>query len=445
MKGDRPVAEGAYSFVLRDVQRRVHLERSPPPTRGAQYNMTTATITTRSTSDERLNAEVLLWQSQVRYGVALFVIMLSALLQFRGVLPRAAVSPIVLYGSYAIAIALLCEVIKRTQKASPPIVLATIGADVLVLFFGASVLAPPEDNERVLIIAFMVIHAAEFNFGRRYALVALSASAVGYVALTYKAITAGFPLEWSQELWSVALFSIVAGGFIFHYGSFHLRLSRIVALFDRAEDGDFSAAYDVAVDKRPDGITALGRSYNRLRSQLATMVLTDPLSGCLNRRGLEGELKREIAHSVREKTELALVTLDIDNFKRVNDCFGHLAGDHVIREIGALLLAEARRMDVVSRVGGDEFAVLLPGTGAPGAVQLANRIRSSVARRTFEGISIPITVSIGVVADIAADANVAEALHARADEALYSAKGAGRDRVSVWSPGTRGATGLALL
>jgi diguanylate cyclase (GGDEF)-like protein len=183
----------------------------------------------------------------------------------------------------------------------------------------------------------------------------------------------------------------------------------------------------------------VGRAYNRVRSQLSSLVLTDALSGCLNRRGLEQHLGQEVSRAARNGSELALIALDVDHFKNINDSFGHLAGDSVIHEVGELLRGAARVGDVVARTGGDEFTLLLPDTNAAGAFRLATRIREEVAGRRFDGISgkIPVTVSIGLVAVRAVEENIIHDLHSRADEALYAAKDAGRNQVSIWTPNLR--------
>jgi diguanylate cyclase (GGDEF)-like protein len=181
----------------------------------------------------------------------------------------------------------------------------------------------------------------------------------------------------------------------------------------------------------------VGRAYNRVRAQLATMVLTDPLSGCVNRRGFEQELTRAMARASRAASHVALLALDVDHFKDVNDTFGHLVGDGVVREVGTLLRGAARAGDVVARIGGDEFMLLLPDTDEPGALQVAARIRDSFRQRQWDALPEKhrLTASVGAVADRAADADLAEALLARADEALYAAKRSGRDRVFVWQHG----------
>jgi diguanylate cyclase (GGDEF)-like protein len=217
------------------------------------------------------------------------------------------------------------------------------------------------------------------------------------------------------------------------------RLRTIVMLFERAEEGDFSQAYDEAADVRPDAITRVGRAYNRVRSQLASMVLTDPLTGCLNRRGFDQALAREVARSARAGSDLALLALDLDHFKLINDTYGHIAGDEVLRAAGALLIQAGRAGDVVARTGGEEFAVLLPDTSAAGAFQFASRLCEIVRAHTFAAPEpgadpIRVTTSIGVVAGAPQlDGDFAALFSARADIALYAAKRSGRDRVRAWS------------
>jgi diguanylate cyclase (GGDEF)-like protein len=212
-----------------------------------------------------------------------------------------------------------------------------------------------------------------------------------------------------------------------------VRLDVIERLLVRAADGDFSEEYDP--DETSDGIARVGFAFNRVRGQLASMVLTDPLTGCVNRRGFDRALVREVARGDRAGSELALLALDIDHFKTVNDTLGHLAGDAVLREVGALLRQAARAGDVVARTGGEEFALILPDTSSAGACQLASRLCDVLrAQRYANGAEL--TVSIGVVSTGTAISGhtieIAEVLKGRADEALYAAKRAGRDRVRTW-------------
>jgi diguanylate cyclase (GGDEF)-like protein len=249
-------------------------------------------------------------------------------------------------------------------------------------------------------------------------------------------IRQGHTLSWSEELWTVGLFTIAAVVFIIQYGSFQRRLEHIVELFEGAEEGDFTKAYDLGADKTPDAITRVGRAYNRVRLQLASMVLTDPLTGCLNRRGLDQALAREIARSTRAGSELSLLALDLDHFKNINDSYGHIAGDVVLREFGALLVQTARAGDMVARTGGEEFSILLPDTDPSGAYRAGVRLCDSVRAHPFlvNGKRVHVTISIGVVsASGVANDTVGMNLKERADEALYAAKRGGRDRVRVWN------------
>ena len=155
----------------------------------------------------------------------------------------------------------------------------------------------------------------------------------------------------------------------------------------------------------------------------------DPLTGAANRRALMQALETELARASRQHTPLALMMVDIDHFKRVNDHYGHLAGDHVLRQ-------RLRASDVLGRYGGEEFMVLLPGTDLHGAAQLAEHLRQAVqaAPCEWQGQRIPFTVSIGVAAsaDTPADpSRTSEALLQAADQALYRAKDDGRNRVAL--------------
>lgn len=385
------------------------------------------------------NGEVLLWQSKIRICFGVLVCVAGVALYTTGniaEIPRLALATTLGYPALVLFLSMLVRLRGEAQDWMVGILLA---ADIAFLFGTTYLVVPPEYYDRALLFGFAILHLTEFYFGRTFAWSALFAVAAGYLAMIMKAIDSGARLSWAQELLSLALFVITAAWFIVHYGNFKERLVRIVDLFERAEEGDFSREYDVCADCHPDSVTMVGRAYNRVRSQLSTLVLTDALSGCLNRRGLEQHLGQEVSRAARNGNEMALIALDVDHFKTINDTFGHLAGDSVIQEVGELLRAAARLGDVVARTGGDEFTLLLPDTNAAGAFRLATRIREEVSGRRFEGISgkIPVTVSIGIVAVRVADENIIHDLHSRADEALYAAKDAGRNQVSIWTPNLR--------
>jgi diguanylate cyclase (GGDEF)-like protein len=161
-------------------------------------------------------------------------------------------------------------------------------------------------------------------------------------------------------------------------------------------------------------------------SRLAT---TDPLTGVFNRRTFIELAEQELARSRRARTPLALMMLDLDHFKRVNDTFGHLTGDEVLVAFTRLVRDCVRRGDLVVRYGGEEFCVLLPGTTLPAATALADRIRATCAAQELTAKLFKVTVSIGLTAYAGAvEATLADLL-ARADEALYIAKDEGRNLV----------------
>ena len=147
-------------------------------------------------------------------------------------------------------------------------------------------------------------------------------------------------------------------------------------------------------------------------------------------------LRQRALGAEQQRSRGALLMVDIDHFKRVNDHYGHLAGDHVLRHIVGVLRQRLRASDVLGRYGGEEFMVLLPGTDLHGAAQLAEQLRQAVqaAPCEWQGQRIPFTVSIGVAAsaDTPADpSRTSEALLQAADQALYRAKDDGRNRVAL--------------
>ena len=175
------------------------------------------------------------------------------------------------------------------------------------------------------------------------------------------------------------------------------------------------------------GQTSVEARYHEEIYQLATL---DALTGLYNRRHFMEVLDREIARALRHGRELALCILDVDLFKPVNDTYGHIAGDEVLRRIAGVLCQHVRGDDIAARIGGEEFAVLLPEGGTEGAVAFAERLREAIAATIFSPGGVPrqITVSVGVAPMQAPVLNRSQLL-AAADAALYRAKHAGRNRV----------------
>jgi diguanylate cyclase (GGDEF)-like protein len=157
---------------------------------------------------------------------------------------------------------------------------------------------------------------------------------------------------------------------------------------------------------------------------------TDALTGLSNRRFLDEQMDRVLAESTRYGDPAALILLDLDYFKAINDTHGHLVGDQVLCHVAATLQDGVRGVDVCARYGGEELAVLLPRTGLQGAVELAERLREMLEKRPLQlnGNPLQVTASFGV-ASFPRDAPTSQALLSSADSALYRAKLAGRNRV----------------
>jgi diguanylate cyclase len=204
-----------------------------------------------------------------------------------------------------------------------------------------------------------------------------------------------------------------------------------------------SAAQNTAVLKSIDDIV---KANARLQEQLATaevrlqrqaaeletqtaVARTDALTGLSNRRALDDEMNRRLAEWQRRKSTFSVIMIDVDHFKKFNDQHGHQAGDQVLKDVAGALGTTVREMDLVTRYGGEEFAVILPSTPLSDAVSAGERIRAAIAKNSseFGGTTLQVTISVGV-AQIGAE-DTCPSLISRADEALYGAKAAGRNRV----------------
>jgi len=170
----------------------------------------------------------------------------------------------------------------------------------------------------------------------------------------------------------------------------------------------------------------------RLTGRLTHLVEHDVLTGLFNRRAMQDALAEQWVHWLRRREPFAVVSIDLDHFKQINDRWGHPAGDEVLRATAALLVTGARTVDRVGRMGGEEFLLLLPGCQPEDAPLAAERLRQTLAAASLElrGIGeVRITASLGVAAVEAGDLSPDEILQ-RADAALYAAKRAGRNRVA---------------
>jgi diguanylate cyclase (GGDEF)-like protein len=191
--------------------------------------------------------------------------------------------------------------------------------------------------------------------------------------------------------------------------------------------GSFALLLLVALAFARPILQTLG-DFRRVASQAAT----DGLTGIANRRSFDDELALEWRRADRIGDSLALVLVDLDNFKSVNDRFGHQTGDTVLRRVAAILDSGARQVDLAARYGGEEFALLAPETTLSGAMKFAERLRTELEAATIElpdGAQLQVTASFGVA--VKDELTAPEQLVAAADEALYEAKRGGKNRVEA--------------
>jgi two-component system cell cycle response regulator len=239
--------------------------------------------------------------------------------------------------------------------------------------------------------------------------------------------------RWAQEGKSVDIRSVATIPFSidrWRSGVLFLRTDRRERSLT-TEDVDFADVViraAVAAIRRAQALETT-RADNRRLEALAT---TDPLTRVLNRRALLDRLNAEVDRARRFESSLTLLLLDVDHFKQINDTAGHLAGDSVLRQLGALLEETVRKVDIVARYGGEEFVCILPETQTDGAAVFAERIRERIEAQAFDvSVEQPVhlTVSIGLATFPGARVNSTEDLFVRADEALYRAKAGGRNQV----------------
>lgn len=239
--------------------------------------------------------------------------------------------------------------------------------------------------------------------------------------------------RWEREGTKVSIRSVIALPFAIdpaQAGVFFLRrsLSEPPLEKDDVEFADTVVRAAVTTIQRAK-VLEMTKADNRRLEQLA---LTDPLTKVLNRRALTERLAAEIGRVNRYDSTVSLLLIDVDHFKKINDNHGHLVGDDVLAEMAGLLQNAVRAVDVVARFGGEEFVVVLPETGKPGAVVFAERLRELIEEHPFvrapDG-TLRLTTSIGVSTYPTPGMETAEELLAGADQALYRAKAEGRNRV----------------
>ncbi len=174
-----------------------------------------------------------------------------------------------------------------------------------------------------------------------------------------------------------------------------------------------------------------GNIENAYHEEIYRLTTVDGLTQVYNKRYFMENLERELSRCQRYGRDLALLIFDIDRFKRINDSYGHLAGDHVLTQMADVVKDNIRREDFLARYGGEEFAIILPEVDHPGAMLMAEKVRRLIEEQdfVFETVTLPVTVSVGVASHTE---EIGEALDfiREADRRLYEAKRAGRNRVA---------------
>lgn len=385
------------------------------------------------------NAEIVVWQASRRLTIAVTIGVAAVILRLTGVVSGPIWPLLAIVPAYLGVVALLTVIIERRHHVSRRALIVVALTDLAAIFGTVALVTEPAFYPRALLVTLIALQFTQMFFGRSPSITVVVGSTLGYLGLVALAAHQGVPVKWVDEAWLLALYLLVAFNGLALHASANRRLTALVDLFAAAQRGDFSRPFVEEPGREPDGITLLGRSYNHLRSELATMVMNDALTGCLNRRGFDQALEQTVARAGRRGGYLAVLAIDIDHFKAINDSVGHLAGDSVLRELAAVLTRSSRGGDIVGRVGGEEFVILLPDTDSEMAGVVAERVRESVGRYAFKTGrgAITVTVSVGIACEQVTDAHAGRALRARADEALYVAKRLGRNRVVMWAPGIR--------
>ncbi|HJX00367.1 MAG TPA: sensor domain-containing diguanylate cyclase, partial [Terriglobales bacterium] len=211
-----------------------------------------------------------------------------------------------------------------------------------------------------------------------------------------------------------------------------------VLMLESGTPGNF-AQEDVAALESVADISAGAIKNAHYFEKAQQLAYIDGLTGIYNRRYFELQIGSEIERASRYDGRLAIIMIDIDNFKRLNDEFGHLLGDEVLRQVSTVFGQQLRKVDVVCRYGGEEFAVVVPQTTGGNAMEVAEKLRRMVEAYRFPGVPVKVTISAGV-AEFPANGRTRDELVAAADAALYVSKEAGRNRVSPASAAARKTT-----
>ncbi|MGH7663780.1 MAG: diguanylate cyclase [Gemmatimonadaceae bacterium] len=379
--------------------------------------------------------QVLLWQRWIRYAVVLGAALLIALFGAQ-ITPGGWFALGVAFALYFVFHGLVAAYVSRIRRdrMRDGVQLLVLLADVAMLSALIYLSATPSQFHRILLLGFLVLQLTVFYFGRRQGYWAMLLVLFAYLVTSLAVppyVPGPQPLPF-VVLFNSGLFLAVALVHVFTFGGFRERMNHFRQACKRAELGDLAGSYTPDTTRWPDDLTLLGRSFNDMRVRLLEQIGTDPLTGCLNRRVMETRMNREWRRANRRDSTLAVLAVDVDFFKRINDTHGHPVGDLVLQELADIMRTTARDTDIVARFGGDEFVILLPDTGWEGARTFAERLRANVDGHGFaEGPAmVNLTVSVGMALARGRDPISVDDLLQAADRSLYRAKEGGRNRIS---------------
>ena len=289
----------------------------------------------------------------------------------------------------------------------------------------------------LLLVAFWALHKGQ-KFARIYLLgliiyiismIIISQLALG--VLPYSILLSNAPIIGS--LFEIMLFSLLL--------AYRINMLREETLEAQekliAQQGTESSRLFHAVAEKTVALNIANKQLAKeleenkeLEKHLKYQASTDSLTGLMNRRSFFNTCKKEMEHAIRYDTGLSYLTIDIDKFKAINDTYGHPFGDEVIRSLAQQMIENSRTTDYVGRIGGEEFAILMPATGMDSAFHIADRLRENIAKHKiiFENKVVQVTVSIGLSYYRKKDSDI-QTIIKRSDKALYEAKDSGRDKV----------------
>ncbi len=380
-----------------------------------------------------LQREVIAWQRRVRY-LALGALTLLSLVFGRAA--DLALAPLAVIGGVYIAfVAAAAWYVSRspgrTIRGWLPAMLLT--ADITTIAAVCYLISTPQQMFRILLLGMLSVQLSVFYFGARQGSWAALLTCVSYLLLALRVppYVPGARPSTATAAFNATLFAIIAAVLVYTFGSFRERMNRMRLFCKMVEAGDMTGTLGLTTEKRPDDLTLLARSFEAMRNRLAELVGTDPLTGCLNRRALEERLRADWRQAKRRGSNVALLAIDLDHFKDINDSRGHPVGDVVLQQLAGIMKSTARDTDAVARFGGDEFVILLPDTGWQGALTFGERLRRRVDDFQFGPATAPlaITISVGVALARGTDPISPDVLLAEADRSLYKAKSGGRNRV----------------